>query len=824
MKRSFKKISIALLFLTLVLGGLFSTITKPEAEVSFGPYTQKESDMRAVWVATVSNLNIGAQIGKGEKAINNWKKNYLEILDNAEANNLNTIIFQIRPANDAFYPSKYNPWSKFLCPDGSDPGWDPVAWMIEVTHERGLEYHAWLNPYRASVSTLGKSITTEDSVTGSRGVIDYDIDEYNKYKESYFGDLREANPSISNPVLQTGSSLYHDVLFGTEGKLILNPASENVQEHIKNTIEEIVDNYDIDGIHFDDYFYPATSSYKGSNTEYKGYTFSCEPSVDLSDYKAYLNETVTDALSIYDWRRENVNTLIKGLGELIREKNNTKKVKCAFGISPAARWAPTKEVCSSSPERGAEGGMSGSCYNYYSYSDLYADTYKWAKEEWIDYIVPQNYTNLDGDYLNITKWWYNALKGSKTKLYIGTALYQVSDKWSSNKQSEIYFQIRVNETKKYYVDGYVLFSYSSLLTSDGKNAMNPIYRFVWKTDALTPLYEHYEYEKLVKEASTIQSISTDNNSISAEFTSVENAKGYGLFKFGEDEIINFDVEHRIGLKLNNSAPFTFTKEDGCKYILVTYDNDNTIYSNYTVLDLDSKEPTVNVEIDKTTYQPAEKVNVKVTITDEDSTSFKVKVQYIDGTFKHKESSQNIIDKNEVIINYELPKMTSETGFLLVTVEDEFNSVETQKQIVIKNDQPRVSISMSDTFYYGDLVNVNVKVEDDSNELTYQILLSYENDQFMYLIGEGTVTPSNNEALFSGEFTSNILSNEAKIKVIVNDGEYNVEEIYVFKVLEKQEESSKSGCSCKADSVIFEILTLTIMTSYVVLLLRKKVNK
>lgn len=824
MKRSLKKISIALLFLTLVLGGLFSTITKPEAEVSFGPYTQKESDMRAVWVATVSNLNIGAQIGKGEKAINNWKKNYLEILDNAEANNLNTIIFQIRPANDAFYPSKYNPWSKYLCPDGSDPGWDPVAWMIEVTHERGLEYHAWLNPYRASVSTLGKSITKEDSVTGSRGVIDYDIDEYNKYKENYFADLREANPSISNPVLQTGSALYHDVLFGTEGKLILNPASENVQEHIKNTIEEIVDNYEIDGIHFDDYFYPATSTYKGNNAEYKGYTFSCEPSVDLSDYKAYLNETVTDALSIYDWRRENVNTLIKGLGELIREKNQTKKVKCAFGISPAARWAPTKEVCSSSPERGAEGGMSGGCYNYYSYSDLYADTYKWAKEEWIDYIVPQNYTNLDGDYSNITKWWYNALKGSKTKLYIGTALYQVSDKWSSNKQSEIYFQIRVNETKKYYVDGYVLFSYSSLLTSDGKNAMNPICRFVWKTDALTPLYEHYEYEKLVKEASSIKSITTTNNSISAEFTSVENAKGYGLFKFGKEETINFDVEHRIDLKLNNSTPFTFTKEDGYKYILVTYDNDNTIYSNYTVLDLDSKEPTVNVEIDKATYQPADKVNVKVTITDEDSTSFKVKVQYIDGTFKHKETSQNITDKNEVIINYELPKMTSETGFLLVTVEDEFNSVETQKQLVIANDLPKVTITMTDTFYYGDLVNVNVKVEDDSKELTYQILLSYENDRFMYLIGEGKVTPSNKEALFSGEFTSNTLSNEAKIKVIVNDGEHNVEEIFAFKVLEKQEESSKSGCSCKADSVIFEILTLTMMTSTVVLLLRKKGNK
>ena len=130
MKNMIKKITICTLFMALLSMAIFSSVTKPQASWS-GPtslksYQQQETDMRAVWVATVGNLNIDPQIGKTQAAITRWKNNYLAILDQAEANNLNTIVFQVRPSNDAFYPSKYNPWSSYLVPDGTDPGWDPL--------------------------------------------------------------------------------------------------------------------------------------------------------------------------------------------------------------------------------------------------------------------------------------------------------------------------------------------------------------------------------------------------------------------------------------------------------------------------------------------------------------------------------------------------------------------------------------------------------------------------------------------------------------------------------------------------------------------------
>ena len=128
-------------------------------------YKQVDTEFRAVWVATVSNIDISKQKNKSDEAINEWKQNYLSILDNAEKYNLNAIIFQIRPCNDAFYPSKYNPWSEFLFAYGKDPGWDPLEWMIEVTHERGMEYHAWMNPYRASL-TMSTSIVQSTGKIG----------------------------------------------------------------------------------------------------------------------------------------------------------------------------------------------------------------------------------------------------------------------------------------------------------------------------------------------------------------------------------------------------------------------------------------------------------------------------------------------------------------------------------------------------------------------------------------------------------------------------------------------------------------------------------
>ena len=462
-------------------------------------YVEPEVQFRSVWVCTVSNMDIKAQNGTDENAIQTWKKAYLEILNNSVKNGMNAIIFQVSPCNDAFYPSKYRPWSEYLAGFGVDPGWDPVEWMIEVTHEAGLEYHAWFNPYRTSTTALGQSITKEDPVTGSHYIYDYNEEEIYKYKQTYFGNLKkvcvENNTLVDNPIFLTGDELDYNVVYGGEGKFVLNPAAPATLENVQNTILEFITNYDADGVHFDDYFYPDDKNYKGSNTEYKQYTFSTEPDIDYNDYMKYVSKG--GSLSIYDWRRENVNTLIKNLSDIIRESNKTDNYKCAFGISPAARWAPSIESCPAGSYRAAEGGMDDSCNNYYSYSDLFADTKKWAVEGWLDYILPQVYTYLgdtpsgipDGNYPTITKWWSDTLQGYDCKLYIGTALYQISN-WNKAQYAtsdEFFYQQMYNQDKKFRVDGYVMFRYDSMLTNLGAKCMTKVLDKVWKVTSLTPI-------------------------------------------------------------------------------------------------------------------------------------------------------------------------------------------------------------------------------------------------------------------------------------------------------------------------------------------------
>lgn len=821
MKRTIKKLSICTLFMALLSFAIFSFVIKPEASwlgpTSLKPYTQKESDMRAVWVATVGNLNIEPQIGKGDAAISRWKQNYLDILDKAEANNLNTIVFQVRPSNDAFYPSKYNPWSVYLSPDGTNPGWDPLAWMIEVTHERGMEYHAWLNPYRASTSTVAKSITSTDPVSKAANIIDYDISDYNAYKESYFKNLRELNPDIDNPALETGETLYQNVLYGTEDKFILNPASEKVQKHIENTIAEIVDNYEIDGIHFDDYFYPKTSNYKGTNGNYKGYTFSCEPSVDFADYSRYVATTEGQPLSIYDWRRENVNKLIKSLGELIRAKNEEKETKCAFGISPAARWAPSTQSCPVGSERGAEGGMSDSCNNYYSYSDLYADTYKWAKEEWIDYITPQNYTNLKGDYGKITKWWYDALAGSKTKLYIGTALYQVSSTWGDAGVSEMYFQILYNGTNNYDVDGYFIFSYDSLTTKNGAAAMNAVNKYAWKYQVLTPLYAHYTYEKKIQEESKVTSIKKDGEKIAISFSKVSGAKGYGLYKFSDDETIQFDVAHRVDVKLNNSKPFEINNEKGYKYVIVTYDQDNSIYQNYSVVNLDNKAPVVSVNLDSDKYLTGSNASLKIKVTDEDSSSFNVKIQYSDGA-TYQELTRTVNVNEELVVDYTLPNKVSTDGKFIITVCDELNTVVVEKSIKVVNEKPTAVFNLK-SLTKGKETTFTITVNDDDKKLDYKVLISYNGTDFIYEIASDTLN-LDGQGNISVTFTAQQVSSTAKIKVLLNDGVNEVEILSnAFEITEE-----KASSSCMTVVPVQQLMAFSMILAATTIILRKKGNK
>lgn len=776
-----KKICKLLCFLVILGAASIVFIgknTKPKASwlgpSSLSPYQQETEEMRAVWVATVGNLNVPTQKGTSEAAIQNWQAYYLTVLDNAEKYNLNTIIFQIRPANDAFYPSRYNPWSAYLAGYGVDPGWDPLEWMIEVTHARGMEYHAWLNPYRVSTGTLSYDITKADPVTGISKINDVDINELNSYKDSYFATMKAQAPNIDNPIFATGSQLHHNVVLGTEDKFILNPASETTIQHIENTIGEIVDNYDIDGIHFDDYFYPNDDSYGGTNAAYRGYTFSSEPWVDMADYQAYTSNGGTS--SIYDWRRDNVNKLIKSLSDMIRLKNASKTTNCAFGISPAARWAPKVEVCSSEPQRGAEGGMSGSCYNYYSYSDLYADTYKWAKEEWIDYIVPQNYTNLDGDYANIISWWSNALINSKTKLYVGTAAYQVASNWGEGAL-ELFYQIRYNQSHNYRVDGYVIFSYSSLLSGISVNAMNTVRNVLWKNATLTPTYNGFTYNKKVQNQATVAKIMMDTTTdASVSINKIAGAKAYAIYKKAKTATnFSFDDSSFVAMVLGTKDEIKFKYDENNDYTLVTYDVDNSIFNTYDVLDFNEaiyKEPPVINNVSPIYEEVLIRNTLKVSfdISDVDSTDFTYRVILIEGT-RENEVATGSSKAGKVEFTWTAYSFVANDLKFKIIVND--GTLETEattnvfKLVTKYSNQPAEVVVTADKaeVYCGGNVNLNIAITDDNESFTYQIF--YAPDAANYtLLTEATTTNKTIEYLWKSSSQKN---HDGKFKVVVSDG-------------------------------------------------------
>ena len=196
---------------------------------------------------------------------------------------MNTIFFQVRPNNDAFYESEYNDWSEFLVGRGVNPGWDPLKWMIEVTHERDMYFQCWMNAFRVTVQ---EQFPDNDAIA-------YSDDVLIAKKAEAIGNLSAKNFAKQHPEY---------VLMGDyDSKLILNPAEPAVHEHLLNTIGELITKYDVDGFHFDDYFYPDDKNYKGLNAEYKKYTFSTEPDVDMKDYNENVHKYNKDEENLEYW-------------------------------------------------------------------------------------------------------------------------------------------------------------------------------------------------------------------------------------------------------------------------------------------------------------------------------------------------------------------------------------------------------------------------------------------------------------------------------------------------------------------------------------------
>ena len=347
-------------------GLLFFCFSVLFLQVSFA---QPKNEFRGVWVATVDNIDWPT---KGNYNSDSQKAEFIKLLDMHQRNGMNAIIMQIRPAADAFYPSQYEPWSEWLTGKQGlppNPYYDPLQFMIEETHKRGMEFHAWCNPYRAEFA-IGKSSIAPTHIT-------------------------RVHPEWFLP-------------YGTVR--LFDPGNKEAQQYVVKVIRDIVSRYNIDAIHFDDYFYP----YRIAGKEFP----------DTASFLKYGN-----GMNKEDWRRSNTDSIIFALSKAIKEE----KKDCRFGISPFGVWRNANK----DPE--GSNTMAGQT----NYDDLYADILLWLKEGWIDYVSPQLYWEFEhahAPFGPLLDWWNKHTYGKQC--YIGLGIFRAGSNAAWKDKDELPRMIR----------------------------------------------------------------------------------------------------------------------------------------------------------------------------------------------------------------------------------------------------------------------------------------------------------------------------------------------------------------------------------------------
>ncbi len=811
-RSTFKKSLVFLMAVSLMLLTLYSFPSSAETV----PYVEPTEEMRGVWVATVSNIDIPKQAGTSEAAINQWKQNYLAILDRIKLNKMNAIFFQVRPANDAFYPSQYNPWSDYLAGYGVDPGWDPLAWMIEVTHAEGIEFHAWLNPYRTSVTSYSVKYDTALSA----GTINTVKTEVQDYKRSYASGRRSmAGNGYDNPFLDpVDASFQQKVLMGAEGRMVLNPAHEATLTHLANTISEIITNYEVDGIHFDDYFYPAAEKYDG---------YPVEPWADNADYDEYRAKGGT--LSKPDWRRNNVDRMVEMVSDLVEEHNQKPGAhRVAFGISPAHMWAPDPENC---PSSGVPGGTVGApCWGYSTYNQLYADTKKWVEEEWIDYILPQLYMEFGDSYRMFVNWWANVVEPTDVKLYIGTPVYRINE-W--NDERAISKQMYYNGTTSELVGkihGYVLYNYTSVASGGLFARGMGLIRGYWQKGALTPVYGEIDAPTPdIPDFSIIEK----GDKLQISFAEVENAKGYAIYRFKKNAEYEFTKANMVALvnqtntgKVHNVEA---TAEDDDVFLMRVFDLNNQLVDGYVEKDTSVIIPNlapVITDVDfglKDNIKGGDEVTVKAKVSDPESAPLAVTLKIaIDG----------------VAYKYEFPMTLDENGFYSYTWVAYYLNSENTKMKIVASDGYKTTEVESEPFVLGNpvvnqapvisdvsfgidsqvdgksKVTISAKVTDDSDSLSITLYFAKDGSTFQK-VHEFTKNATGN---YSFEWTvPNEEASGALLKIVASDGEFETESVSeAFQIVPK----TASG-GCKMGSGWMIILSQIIVLSSVLVLMRKR---
>ena len=450
---------------------------KPAVRAKLAGNIPPKREMRAVWVATVDNIDWPSRKGLSSAE---QQDEFIKLLDYHKKIGINAVFVQVRAAADAFYAKGTEPWSEWLTGKqgkAPEPFYDPMAFMITECHQRGMEFHAWLNLNR-TVHRASKSIASDN--------------------------IGKKRP---------------DWVFDYDGYKLFNFGLPEVRDYITDVTTNIVKNYDVDGIHFDDYFYP--------------YTVTGQTLKDEAAYKKYGQSFRTKD----DWRRNNVNLLIEQISENIAAQ----KPYVKFGISPFGVWRNIKDDPTGSDTQAGQT----------SYDNLYADTQKWMKAGWIDYMVPQVYFTTEFDkvpFKTLVNWWLKHSYGRH--LYIGQGAYRVGgaerDKAWLNP-SQLPDQMRFLR-QQVEVTGSVFFSSKSLINNRLGHA-DSLQKNFYRYAALPPTMP---WKDNVPPRAP-QNLRANNTSNGVELSweapaparDGEKARSYVVYRFEEGQAINLADPRQI---------------------------------------------------------------------------------------------------------------------------------------------------------------------------------------------------------------------------------------------------------------------------------------
>lgn len=442
------------------------------------------AEMRGAWIATVANIDWPSEPGLSSER---QKIEFDSLLDVLKAMNMNSVFVQIRPTGDAFYRSTTVPMSSFLVETQGaaldDTLYDPLAYMIKAAHDRRMEFHAWMNPFRAS------------------------------------WNLDTAKLDSMHPLRALSPKRKAEWFFRYGKRWYFNPASPAVRQYLVNVVKDVVLRYDVDGIHFDDYFYPYKES--GLNLDDA-----------LDDYDAFASgkHEFTD---IADWRRANVNNLIENVSKTIKKY----KPYVKFGISPFGVWRNKDR----DPVNGSNTKAGVTCYD-----DLYADVLLWMKNGWIDYVAPQIYWSIGyppADFEVLVDWWSKHTYGKQ--LYIGHAAYKINnapndDHWE--EPEEISKQIEmVRATPN--VNGSIFYSTKPLLRNM-LGVQDSLTSSIYKIPALVPPMP--SLSKATPATATICRVKGSPSSVQITWNLCELLSGdespfyYALYRFDGEGVGKYD--------------------------------------------------------------------------------------------------------------------------------------------------------------------------------------------------------------------------------------------------------------------------------------------